>query len=342
MPVTIHDVARHLNLSITTVSRALDGYEDVSEETRQRVIKAARELGYSPNRAARQLRRQRADTIGYILPSSTPRFSDPFFSEFIAGLADEAAQNSYDLLVSAAPAGQESEQQAYQRWVRGHKVDGFVLNRVWQSDWRVRYLAEQRIPFASLERSLDPADYPSIQVESKDSVVALVGHLVSQEFRRIAFIGGPSDLTIHANRFEGYCLGLAVNGLSFDPAMVTEADLTSSGGYQAAKRMLWIPDPPDAIICINDETAFGVLHAAHEAHRAVGDDFAVAGFDGVQDSKYTQPPLTTLDQPVYDIARQLVRMLLAEIAGQPVPERHLVLQPLLLTRESTGGVSSSN
>ena len=113
MPVTIRDVARHLNLSITTVSRALDGYDHVSEETRQRVIEAARELGYSPNRAARQLRRQRADTIGYILPSSAPRFSDPFFSKFIAGMADEAAQSSYDLLVSAAPAVQESEQQAY-------------------------------------------------------------------------------------------------------------------------------------------------------------------------------------------------------------------------------------
>ena len=335
MPVTIRDVAKQLNLSITTVSRALDGYPDVSEATRQRVLQAAHELGYLPNRAARQLRRQRTDTIGYILPSSSARFSDPFFAEFISCLADEAAQNGYDLLVSSAQAGGNAEQQVYQRWVCERRVDGFVLNRIRQSDWRIRYLSEVHVPFATLERSLDALDYPSIHVENKNSVSSLVDHLVAQGYRRLAFVGGPENLTIHYDRYVGYCQGLADHNLPFDPSLVTHADLTSPGGYQAARQLLSLADPPDAVICVNDETAFGVLHAAHEAHLSVGENLAVAGFDGVQDSLYSQPPLTTVDQPVPEIAHLLVRMLLAEIKGNPLPEQHMVIQPVLRFRHST-------
>ena len=106
MRPTIRDVAKKLNLSITTVSRALDGYDDVAEETRQLVIHTARKLGYTPNRAARQLRRQKAETVGYILPAGAQHFAEPFFTEFIAGLGNELAPRNYDLLVSAVAAGQ--------------------------------------------------------------------------------------------------------------------------------------------------------------------------------------------------------------------------------------------
>jgi LacI family transcriptional regulator, galactose operon repressor len=335
MTATIRDVAKYLDLSITTVSRALDGYPDVSETTRQRVIQAAHDLGYIPNRAARQLRRKRTDTIGYILPSGLSRFSDPFSNEFITGLSDETAENAYDLLLTSAPAGGEAEKQTYQRWASTRRVDGFVLNRVRNTDWRINFLVEQNIPFASFERSAGPFDYPSIHVEAVNSVSNLVTHLVTQGRKRIAFVGGPEFLAIHIDRLEGYRCGLAINRLPEDPTIVQLADLSSNGGYQAAKRMLWLPDPPDAIICVNDETAFGVLRATHEAQRIVGVDLAITGFDGVQDSIYTEPPLTTLDQPVYDIARQLVRMVLAEIAGTPIPERQVVIEPTLRLRAST-------
>jgi DNA-binding LacI/PurR family transcriptional regulator len=214
-------------------------------------------------------------------------------------------------------------------------VDGFVLNRVRQSDWRIRYLSEEHIPFTSLERSIDPLDYPSIHVENSDSASALVDHMVLQGFRRIAFVGGPENLTIHYDRYIGYCQGLARHNLPYDSSLVTRADMTSPGSYQAAGQLLSLSNPPDAIICINDETAFGVLHTAHEAHLSVGESLAVAGFDGVQDSFYSQPPLTTVDQPICEIAHQLVRMLLAEINGDTLPERHVVIQPDLRFRQST-------
>jgi len=147
MPVTIRDVAKRLNLSITTVSRALDGYDDVAEATRQRVICAAQEMGYAPSHTARQLRRSRADSIGYILPTSGPRFTDPFFSEFIAGLGDEATSHSLDLLISTAPPDTPAERHMYERWIHSRRVDGIVLSRMRAQDWRVQYLIKNNFPW---------------------------------------------------------------------------------------------------------------------------------------------------------------------------------------------------
>ncbi len=337
MSVTIRDVAKKLNLSITTVSRALDGYDDVAEETRQLIVKTAHEMGYVPNQAARQLRRQRSDTIGYILPADTPRFFDPFFAEFTAGLGDEASLHGFDLLVSTAPPNSQTEQQAYERWVHGRKVDGMVLNRIHLRDWRVQYLAQAQFHFVTLERSLDPYDYPSVEVDGRFWFKELVDHLVSLGYRRIAYIGASSDLKIQADRFAGYQYGLQRHGLVFDAGLVLEGDLTSEGGYQAAESLLNLPDPPTAIACVDDMTAIGVLHAARERGWTVGQDMAVVGFDGIEGFEHTQPPLTTVNQPVYQIARRLVQMLVAQITGQILEEKCLLVEPVLEIRQSTAG-----
>jgi LacI family transcriptional regulator len=339
MPVTIRDVARRLNLSITTVSRALDGYDDVAEETRQLVIRTAHEMGYVPNQAARQLRRRRSDTIGYILPAETPRFSDPFFAEFIAGLGDEASTCGFDLLVSTAPPGSPAERQAYESWTHGRKVDGIVLNHMHLRDWRVQYLAQVQFPFVTLERSLDPCEYPSVEVNGRHWFKILVDHLVSLGHQRIAYIGASPDLKIQADRFAGYGDGLQAHALTFDAGLVTEGDLTTEGGYRVAAQLFAIPRPPTAIACVDDMTAIGVLHAAREQGRVVGKDLAVAGFDGIEGFEHTQPPLTTINQPVYQIARRLVQMLALQIAGKPLPEKCVQIEPVLEIRQSTTGKS---
>ena len=337
MSITIKDVARRLNLSITTVSRAMDGYDDVSEETRQLVIQTAHEMGYVPNQAARQLRRKRSDTIGYILPADQPRFSDPFFAEFIAGLGDEASMHGFDLLVSTAPPGSLAEQQAYERWTHGRKVDGVVLNRMQLNDWRVQYLAQAQFPFVTLERSLDPRDYPSVEVNGRLWFGKLLDHLASLGHQRIAYIGASPTLKIQADRLAGYHDGLAQHSLAFDASLVLEGDLTSEGGYRAGEHLLNLPNPPTAIACVDDMTAMGVLHIARERGRTVGKDLAVTGFDGIAGFEHTQPPLTTINQPVYQIARRLVQMLAARVAGQPLEETRVQIKPVLEIRQSTIG-----
>jgi DNA-binding LacI/PurR family transcriptional regulator len=334
---TIKDVAKALNISITTVSRALDGYDDVARETQELVLRTAQEMGYTPNRAARQLRKQRSETIGYILPTDKPQFADSFYSEFIAGLGDMAAANNFDLLVSAAPPGSPAEKSIYQRWVQGRKVDGLVVNRTRLQDWRLQYLADQKLPFVSLERSHLPLDFIGVETEAEQGFVELMSYLTNQGHSRIAYIGASPDLKIDDDRYQGYLAGLVLASISPDPALVTRADLTPEGGYQAAFRLLEQTTLPTAIVCVNDLTAIGAMHAAHERGFKVGRDIAIAGFDGIADAAHTQPPLTTLDQPVYDIARQLVSMLLALINGKPLDERQIKIRPKLLIRESTGG-----
>jgi LacI family transcriptional regulator len=334
MPVTIREVARRLNLSITTVSRALDGYDDVAQDTRKQVIQAAREMGYTPNRAARQLRRKKADTIGFILPASARCIAEPFFMEFIAGLGDELTLQGYDFLVANAST-EENERDLYQRWVGSNKVDGLIVTRLSVEDWRVQYLSEHKIPFATLERSNDPASYPSIQVDGELAYFELLGHLVNNGFHHIAFIGGPAHLVNHKNRLSWIRKAARKLDLVIDPALMISADLTSMGGYQVAKELLEITPPPDAILCIDDETAFGVLHAAHEKGLSIGSEIGIAGFDGTLESQHTEPPLTTLDIPLYNIACELVRMVLKSLTEHGHDASIIKIIPELYIRGST-------
>jgi LacI family transcriptional regulator, galactose operon repressor len=337
MTISIRDVARHLNLSITTVSRAINNYDDVSEETRQRVLQAVVELGYTPNRAARQLRHKYSDTIGYILPAAAPRFLDPFFAEFIAGLGDESSKHGLDLLVSTAPSGSRAEQQAYEKWLHGHKVDGIVLNRMHLKDWRVEYLVQNKFPFVTLERSIDPHNYPSVEINGRRWFKTLIDHLVSLGHQRIAYIGADPELKIQADRFAGYQDGLQSHALADDSKLVVVGDLSSEGGYRAGKHLLTLPNPPTAITCIDDMTAIGVLHVAREMGWIVGQNLAVTGFDGIEGFKHTQPPLTTINQPVYMIACRLVQMLVDQIAGNVLEGERVQLEPVLEIRQSTAG-----
>ncbi len=339
MPVTIRDVARRLQLSITTVSRALDGYDDVAADTRQRVIRTARQMGYVPSRAARQLRRRRADAIGYILPASGPHFTDPFFSEFIAGLGDETSLRNIDLMISTAPPNGTAEQRIYQRWVQSRVVDGFVLSRMRLRDWRAKYLAQNDFPFVAHGHTLLHLEYPYIEVDSRSGFALLVKHLAELGHRRIAYIGAPRGVTLQSDRLAGYRDGLAAADIPFDQSLVAEGDLSRTSGYRAAQQLLALAPSPTALVGVNDLTAIGAVHAAHERGLVVGRDIAIAGYDGTEDAEHTQPPLTTLKQPIYDTARRLVGMLLARLAGETLAEPQIILQPELIARESTTGVA---
>lgn len=335
MRPTIHDVARKLNLSITTVSRALDGYDDVAEATRRLVIETARQMDYVPNRAARQLRRQQAETIGFIIPSLSKRFDEAFFTEFISGLGEELSARNFDLLVSNATT-EEGEYNLYRRWVNSDKVDGFILNSLHKYDWRTQYLSEEKIPFVTLGKSQDRREYPCIRIDGANAYLQLVQHIQKNSFSRFAFVGGPPDLVDHTERLQWFQSALKQCGLQAKQAHVVSTDLSSTAGYEATRKLLMSAAPPDAILCVNDEIAFGALHAAHEKGLTIGKEIAIAGFDGVQDAKYSEPPLTTLDIPVFDLARQLVDMLLKTIVGHKI-EAPVFIKPTLLVRPSTGG-----
>jgi LacI family transcriptional regulator len=336
MPITIRDLAEKLNLSITTVSRALDGYSDVSDETRKRVVQAASEMGYEPSYAARHLRRQRADSIGYILPTSSPQFNDPFYTSFLTGLCDQAPLLNLDLMVSSCPPESEREKSQYQRWVKSRRVDGLILNRVRVQDWRVDMLLKSGVSLVSLGKSETSPAYPHISVNERGGFSRLVGHLVDIGHRKIAYIGAAPELVLQFERFAGYLEGLERAGIRFNPHLALNGDLTEESGAEAAKKLLNLPDPPTAILACSDLMALGVLRVAQERGIYAGRELAIAGYDGITETEYTNPPLTTIAQPTYEIARQLVNMLQQQIEGHGPEEPRVCIEPTLIIRESNG------
>jgi LacI family transcriptional regulator len=336
MTITIHDVARRLKLSITTVSRALDGYADVAPTTRERVIVTARQMGYVPSRAARQLRRQRADAIGYILPTSRPRFNDPFFTEFLAGLGDEATSRNFDLMVSTAPPDSASEQALYRRWIQSKRVDGFVLSRLREEDWRITTLQKADVPMVAMGHRGPKDAFPRIEVDARWGFSHLIAHLVGRGHKRIAYIGAPAGLMLERDRQAGYRDGLQAAGLKIETDLIQAGDLTRHGGYQATATLLALEQPPSAIVCANDLTAIGAIRCAFDRGLRVGRDLAVAGYDGLEEGEHALVPLTTLRQPVYDIARRLVTMLIAMLNDEETEQPRELLRPELIIRASTG------
>ncbi len=337
MPVTLKDVAQKLDLSITTVSRALAGYSDVAAATRQRVLSTAEEMGYVPNVTARHLRQQRTDTIGFIIPSEGPRFSDPFFNELMAGLGNEAAAHEFDVLVSIHVPGVE-EEAAYRRMVYGRRVDGVVIVRIRHDDWRIRFLQQEAFPFVCFGRSEVPGDYPYIGVDGTLGMYLLTRHFIESGHQRIAYIAAPPHFFFATDRKAGFRQALAEAGIPLEKELEILGDLTQQGGYLAMKELLSrfpsADTKPTAIAACNDLMALGAMAAIQDAGLDVGEDIAVGGFDDIPPAAHSHPPLTTVRQPIYQIGAQVMRTLVQLVQHEPLAQRHIVLEPELVIRKS--------
>ncbi len=342
MSVTLKDIAKRVGKSITTVSRALHDYDDVSPETKALVRQVAEELGYTPHTIAQRLQKKRSDTLGIVLPTFGPRFSDPFFSEFLAGVGNQAAELGYDLLVATRPAD-ETEIAAYRQLVQGHRVDGFIIVRTRRQDPRIAFLRQTGFPFVAFGRTDGPLDFPFIDEDGAHGMHQVVSHLVAQGHRRIAFIGGPAELNFAHHRLQGFRQALRDHHIAEDSALIRHGDLTQKGGYDQTVALLQLPQPPTAIAAGNDLMAFGAISAAQDHGLVVGRDIAITGFDDIPLSEYVHPPLTTVHQPIYQIGRQLCQMLIERIQNPGRP-RQIILQPELIIRQSSlkkGGAAVS-
>lgn len=332
MKVTLKTIAAESGFSITTVSRALAGYNDVNEQTRRRIIEIAERLGYQPNLAARHLRSKHTHTIGMII-SRTEQFADPFYMELLSGVGREASEHGYDLLLSAQTRG-EAELSGYRRIVEGRRVDGIVLARVMENDPRIEYLQQQALPFVIFGPST-ATHYPSIDMDGVAGMRLLVRHLAEQGHRRIGIIKSPPELFFTSQRFRGYQQTMAELGLPINDAIIVQGNLTQQSGLVATQHLLDLPEPPTAIIAFNDLMALGVMTAIQNRQLVVGQDVAVAGFDDIPAAAGATPPLTTVRQPIYDIGSRLLRMLLKLIHGETLAESQVLVAPELIIRDST-------
>jgi LacI family transcriptional regulator len=335
MSATLKEIARRTGKSITTVSRALADYDDVAAETKVLVRRVAEELGYTPNLLAQRLQKRRSDTIGLILPTFGPRFSDPFFSEFLAGVGNMAAEHGYDLLVSTQAPG-ERELQVYRQKVQSRQVDGFVIVRTRRQDARIRYLREIGFPFVAFGRTEGDLDFPFVDVDGTQGMRLIAEHLIGLGHRRIACLAPPPDLLFAEHRLIGLRQALAAHGLELPESLIVLGDLTQKGGYEAAVRLLDGPQPPTAIAACNDLMALGALSAIQERGLVVGRDVAVTGFDDIPMAEHSHPPLTTVHQPIYQIGKTVCEMLIRLLQGQELAPRQVILAPKLMVRQSCG------
>lgn len=335
--VKLKDIAEKAGYSITTTSRALAGYSDVNEGTRQHILAIARQLGYQPNELARHLRSQRTYTVGLIIPANDQSFSNDFFNLLLRGIGDAAALDGYDLLISAQTPG-DAELEAYRRFVGGGRVDGMIVARTRQGDERLRYLKSMDCPFVVSGRASpdEPSDFAYIDADSQAGIRAATEHLIALGHREIGLLLPPPDIAYTEFRRRGYIEALQAAGIEYRAEYAPHSDLLRSGGYTDTNALLDRFPAITAIVCCNDLMALGAISAAQGRGLNVGSDLSITGFDDIPPAEYAHPALTTVHQPIYEIGRRLVHMLTQIIAGTPPQQTQILLPAELIIRASTG------
>ncbi|GGA79507.1 transcriptional regulator [Brucella endophytica] len=312
--MSIRDLARHLDISIGTVSRALNGKADVNPETRERVLEAAKRLGYVPNQSGRSLRQGTTNTIGFMIESSleTADNGGSFFMPVFEGVQSVFRRHHLDLV--ALLCGTDEDPASYLNRMVGRRfVDGLIISATMRHDPRIDFMLERKIPFVALGRSATEGDYPWIDLDFEGVAATAVTRLAGFGHRRIA-IGTPaSDLNLGYLFLDGYKKALAANGIPFDPALVLPASGNEEGGYRLADAVLKQNPRPTAIILVNENMAIGLYRRLHEAGLQPGRDIAVIGFRESPQSRFLSPILTCFRISLRDLGIRLGEAMLSAL-----------------------------
>jgi len=329
-PATIKDVARAAGVSVATVSRALNGAENVLPHTRQRIIDVARELRYSPSGAARSLITRRTDTIGALLPD----LHGEFFSELIRGIDQAARARGLHLLLSSSHDDAD-EAAAALRAMNG-RVDGLVVMSPHADDDFLSQNLPPALPAVLLNSGVRQPTQRVFAVDNFGGAREMTEHLVRTGHRRIAFLGGPASNFEARERERGYRAGLATG---MQPWLL-EGDFFEAGGERAGAHLLSLPaaERPDAVFAANDIMAIGLLGTLQAAGVRVPEDIALAGFDDIPISRYVSPALTTMRVPIAALGGQALDALAAALDGSAPagPAGATVMPVQLVVRRSCG------
>jgi DNA-binding LacI/PurR family transcriptional regulator len=338
MPPTIKDVAREAGVSIATVSYVLNNKNSFySEATRQQVLEAIQRIGYIPNVSGRNLKVNQSRLIGYAAQHVlSGESSSAVMDQFSYYLALEAEAADYHVLIFTYPP--DDPVPVYDSLIRAGQVDAFIVAGTIANDSRVRFLIDQGIPFASFGRANADWQFPWVDVDAVEGVSAAVDHLVKLGHTQIAMAAWNEGSLSGDARFEGYVQGLSRAGLPLRSEYVFRGRHSVQSGHSALAYWLTLPREaqPTAVIAVDDLLAIGVMNEAMERGIRVGDALAVVGFDDVPLSQYLRPALTTLRQPIQDVARLLIRILNVAITDSAQPPQQILVPPELIVRQSCG------
>ncbi|MBB4635045.1 substrate-binding domain-containing protein [Longimicrobium terrae] len=330
MSITIRDVAERAGVSVTTVSRALNGTGPVSPDVRRRVEAASSELRYVPHGTARSLITRRTDVFGVVLPD----LFGEFFSEVIRGMDPRAQERGYHLLLSGSHDGRREIEFAVGA-MRG-RVDGMIVMSPGVSGARLEGCLPPDVPVVLLNCDVSGTAFSAINVDNYGGALAMTRHLMAMGHRRVGMINGAEGNFDALERLRGFRAAVAEAGGAVQGSEAP-GDFTEAGGYRAAGELARAADPPTAIFCANDSMAVGAISALRARGRRVPDDVAVAGFDDVPIGRYLSPSLSSVRVDVNRLGARAVELLCHAIAGDAPPAQELLPTELVVRRSCGGG-----
>lgn len=332
MAPTSRDIAREAGVSQSTVSRALRGDSRVTEETQRRVAEVARRLGYMPNRAARSLKMRRSQTIGVVVAD----LRNPYFLEVVDGIHDELHPADYRsfLVTDRLDYGRGAELVE----VLGGAVDGVIFASARSADAAPIGLSDRGLPVVLINREVEGRPFDRVLSDYGTGGALAARHLFELGHRRIGLITGPSTMAVFRDREESFRRVLSDLGAPFDERLRREGLYTHQVGSQWCADLMRQPDPPTAVFCADDVVAFGALDAALQLGLRVPEDLSIMGYDDIEMAGWETFNLTTIRQPMTDMAREAARLLLQRIGGLPSSEepQRRVYPASLVRRASTG------
>jgi DNA-binding LacI/PurR family transcriptional regulator len=331
----IRTIARAANVSIATVSRAMNNVPTVSPALAKRVWEAIDEFGYFPNTQARALVSGRSRIFGLIVSEIT----NPFFPELIQGFEDIAVEHGYEILVSSTNYDPKRMAHCIRRMLE-RKVEGVAVMTFGIEKPLLDQMATRNIPLVFIDVGPQRPGVSVLKVDYHHGILQGMKHLVELGHERIAFISGPATLHSAQSRTVAVAAAMKTCGVTIEPSWIVEGDHTMEAGITGMERLLAAKSGPrpTAIMCSNDMTAIGVLHALYRAGLRVPDDFSVIGFDDIHIAEVTIPPLTTIQMSRFELARAAVTALRAQVEEPTdfAPQREYNIQTDLILRESTG------
>jgi len=334
--VTLKNIAEVLDVSVMTVSRALNDKSNVDKKTKERIVHKAKSMGYTPNRVAKSLVSRKTQTIGVVIPEIT----HSFFPEVVRGIEEVTYRLDYQLILTNANEQFEREQHAVNT-LRSQQVDGILISSSQTVEDYSFYkeILESDTHLVFFDRCIQGIGASSVHVNDRESSEAITLHLIEQhQYKKIAHLSGPREVTIGRERYIGYQKALEKSNLPQKSEWVIEAGFKEEGGYNAMKKILDLPqsDQPRAIVCVNDPVAFGAMEAIKEAGRSIPDDFAITGFSDEIRAPLVEVPLTTVYQPAYEVGRRSAEKLLKLIDNENEQPEDIEIQAVIKIRQSCG------
>ncbi|WP_025844658.1 LacI family DNA-binding transcriptional regulator [Paenibacillus ehimensis] len=331
--VTIKDIAKAAGVSVTTVSRALNGYDDVNEDTRQKIKDIAQGLGYSPNMAARSLISKKTKTLGLLLSNVTRASSkDNIAFEILCGMNDRAGELDYDLvLFSTTP--QKQKIKSYKTLCQERGVDGVIIMGIRLDDAYLKEVVSSQIPCVLIDIPLEGPNVGYVTSDNVGGAYRAVSYLLEAGHRKIGVVNGHSQADVSVQRLKGYKQALERFGIPFDESLVMDGSFSEAGAKEAVYRLLAQQPDITALFCISDLMALGALQAVRGLGLQVPGQVSVVGFDNIDVTAYCSPALTTVNQNKYEMGYQAAQMLIDLLEGRKVSHR-LVLDTELIIRES--------